>query len=41
MAEKLDEYEHSNLSKILFEKQRAETVINSLKDASIGIDTKD
>lgn len=41
MAEKLDEYEHSNLSKILFEKQRAETVINSLKDASIGIDNKE
>ena len=41
MAEKLDDYEHSNLSKILFEKQRAETVINSLKDASIGIDNKD
>ena len=40
MAEKLDEYEHSNLSRILFEKQRAETVINSLKDASIGIDSK-
>lgn len=40
MAEKLDEYEHSNLSRILFEKQRAETVINSLKDASIGIDIK-
>jgi signal transduction histidine kinase len=40
MAEKLDEYEHSNLSKILFEKQRAETVINSLKDASIGVDNK-
>lgn len=40
MAEKLDEYEHSNLSKILFEKQRAEAVINSLKDASIGIDSK-
>ncbi|MET0392245.1 MAG: ATP-binding protein [Chitinophagaceae bacterium] len=38
MAEKLDEYEHSNLSRILFEKKRAETVINSLKDASIGID---
>ena len=38
MAERLDEYEHSNLSKILFEKQRAEAVINSLKDASIGID---
>ncbi len=40
MAERLDEYEHSNLSKILFEKQRAETVINSLKDASIGLDNK-
>jgi signal transduction histidine kinase len=40
MAEKLDEYEHSNLSKIMFEKQRAEAVINSLKDASIGIDNK-
>lgn len=40
MAEKLDEYEHSNLSKIMFEKQRAETVINSLKDASIGVDNK-
>lgn len=40
MAERLDEYEHSNLSKILFEKQRAEAVINSLKDASIGIDKK-
>ncbi|MES2328341.1 MAG: ATP-binding protein [Bacteroidota bacterium] len=37
MAEELDRYEHSNLAKILFEKQRAETVINSLKDASIGI----
>lgn len=40
MAERLDEYEHSSLAKILFEKQRAETVINSLKDASIGIDKK-
>ena len=40
MAERLDEYEHSNFSKIMFEKQRAETVINSLKDASIGIDNK-
>ncbi len=39
MAEKLDDYEHSNLAKILFEKQRAETVINSLKDASIGLDS--
>ncbi|MEO7530265.1 MAG: ATP-binding protein [Sediminibacterium sp.] len=40
MAEELDRYEHSNLAKILFEKQRAETVINSLQDASIGIDIK-
>lgn len=38
MAEQLDHYEHSNLARILFEKQRAEAVINSLKDASIGID---
>jgi signal transduction histidine kinase len=38
MAGQLDEYEHSNLAKIMFEKQRAETVINSMKDASIGID---
>lgn len=37
MAEKLDEYENSNLSRILFEKNRAETVIHSLKEASIGI----
>lgn len=40
MAERLHEYEHSNLSLILFEKRRAEAVINSLKDASIGIDNK-
>jgi signal transduction histidine kinase len=38
MAEQLNEYEHSNLARILFEKKRAETVINSMKDASIGID---
>ena len=38
MAEQLNEYEHSNLARIMFEKQRAETVINSMKDASIGID---
>lgn len=39
MAQKLDEYEHSNLAQILFEKSRAEAVINSLRDASIGIDS--
>lgn len=38
MAERLDDYEHSNVAKLMFEKRRAETVINSLKDASIGID---
>jgi len=38
MTEKLNEYEKSNVSKLLFEKLRAEAVINSLKDASIGID---
>ncbi len=38
MAEKLQYFEGSNLNKMLFEKRRAEAVINSLKDASIGID---
>ena len=38
MAERLQYFESSNLNKIIFEKTRAEAVINSLKDASIGID---
>ena len=38
MAEKLQYFENSNLNKLMFEKNRAEAVINSLKDASIGID---
>jgi NtrC-family two-component system sensor histidine kinase KinB len=38
MSEKLNEYEKSNVAKLMFEKSRAEAVINSLKDASIGID---
>src|SRR5665647_699870 len=38
MAERLEYFESSNLNKLLFEKNRAEAVINSLKDASIGID---
>ncbi len=38
MTERLEEFESSNLNKIIFEKARAEAVINSLKDASIGID---
>lgn len=38
MAERLEYFENSNLNQIIFEKTRAEAVINSLKDASIGID---
>jgi two-component system, NtrC family, sensor histidine kinase KinB len=40
MAERLEYFENSNLNKIIFEKTRAEAVINSLKDASLGIDMK-
>ncbi len=40
MAQRLDEYEHSNIARIMFEKQRAEAVISSLKDATIGLDTR-
>lgn len=40
MAAKLDEYEHSNLASILFEKRRIETIINSMTDGIIGIDDK-
>ncbi len=38
MADRLEYFESSNLNKIIFEKTRAEAVINSLKEASIGID---
>jgi NtrC-family two-component system sensor histidine kinase KinB len=38
MATRLEYFENSNLNKILFEKARAESVINSLREASIGID---
>ncbi|HEY5745050.1 MAG TPA: ATP-binding protein [Chryseolinea sp.] len=41
MAEKLDEYEHSNLAKILFEKKRIETIINRMTDPVIGLDEND
>jgi len=40
MAEKLDEYEHSNLAKIKFEKSRIETIINKMNEAIIGFDEK-
>ncbi|MBN8858686.1 MAG: HAMP domain-containing protein [Sphingobacteriales bacterium] len=38
MTERLEYFENSNLNKIIFEKTRAEAVINRLKDASIGFD---
>ncbi|MDP4131550.1 MAG: ATP-binding protein [Bacteroidota bacterium] len=41
MTVRLEEFENSNLNKLIFEKTRAEAVINSLRDASIGIDKND
>ena len=41
MAEKLQDFEHSNLNQLMFQKKRAEAVINSMRDASIGIDKND
>ena len=38
MAQKLDEYEHSNLARILFEKKRIETLIQIMSDGIIGLD---
>ena len=38
MAEKLDEYEHSNLSQIKFEKSRIETIIDQMRDGIVGFD---
>ncbi len=40
MVDKLDEYENSNLAKILFEKRRIETIIANLRDAVVGLDAK-
>lgn len=40
MAIKLKEYEDSNISELLFEKKRTETIINNLKDAIIGLNEK-
>jgi PAS domain S-box-containing protein len=37
MAEELENYENSNLAKIMFEKKRIETIINNMNDAIIGI----
>ena len=38
MAKQLNEYENSNLAKIIFEKKRIETIINGMKDPIIGLD---
>jgi PAS domain S-box-containing protein len=38
MAIKLNEYEKSNLSQILFEKKRIEAIISTMNDAIIGLD---
>ncbi len=40
MAKKLDEYNNSNLAKIIFEKTRIDTIINSMKDPILGLDEK-
>ncbi|MFZ5941549.1 MAG: ATP-binding protein [Bacteroidota bacterium] len=40
MAAKLDEYEHSKLSELLFEKKRIDTIINNMNDAIIGLNEK-
>lgn len=41
MAEKLEEYNNSNLYKLLFEKKRLETLINKMHDPVIGLDSDD
>ncbi|GAB3895976.1 sensor histidine kinase [Spirosoma agri] len=38
MAQKLDEYEHSNLAKLLFEKKRIDTLIQLMSDGILGLD---
>lgn len=40
MAEKLDEYENSNLQKLMSEKKRIEAIINNMSDAVVGLDDK-
>jgi PAS domain S-box-containing protein len=38
MARRLDQYENSNVSQLVFEKKRIETIINNMRDAIIGLD---
>jgi PAS domain S-box-containing protein len=41
MIEKLDQYEHSNLAKLTFEKNRIAAIINNMSDGIIGFDEND
>ncbi|GAB4055212.1 ATP-binding protein [Spirosoma litoris] len=38
MAQKLDEYEHSNLASVLFEKRRIDTLIRIMSEGIVGMD---
>jgi len=38
MAKKLEEYNNSNLSKLMIEKKRVETLVNNMHDPVIGLD---
>ena len=38
MAQKLDEYEHSNLARVLFEKKRIDTLVQIMSEGIIGLD---
>jgi len=40
MAERLEQWESSNLARVMTEKTRAEAVLNSLEDAGIGMDAE-
>jgi len=40
MANELNAWEHSNVSKLMFEKSRIEAIINNMQDAVIGMDEK-
>ncbi|MBC8152626.1 MAG: HAMP domain-containing protein [Bacteroidetes bacterium] len=40
MAQKLDEYQHSSLAQLLFEKKRIDTLIQLMNDGIIGLDEK-
>jgi len=40
MAEKLHEYENSNIAKMQFEKSRIETIINQMRDGIVGLDAQ-